>query len=54
MGMNEKRRADGVVFRRTKRGRRSWLDILKACPIPMEDLPQRSREYPKKPRLIRA
>ncbi|MGH9255836.1 MAG: hypothetical protein ACRD3C_14845 [Vicinamibacterales bacterium] len=41
---------DAIVFRRIKRGR-SWLDVLKACPVSMDDLPPRSREYPKKPRL---
>ena len=41
---------DTIVFRRVKRGK-SWLDILKACPVSMDDLPPRSREYPKKPRL---
>jgi len=36
---------DAIVFRRVKRGR-SWLDvlILKECPVPMDDLPPRSRE----------
>lgn len=42
---------DAIVFRRIKRGGKSWLDILKACPVPLEDLPPRSREYPRKPRL---
>src|SRR4029077_735776 len=42
---------DAIVFRRIKRGGKSWLDILKACPVPIEDLPPRSREYPRKPRL---
>ena len=42
---------DAIVFRRIKRQGRSWLDVLKACPIPMEDVPPRSREYPRKPRL---
>ncbi len=41
---------DAIVFRRVKRGR-SWLDVLKACPVPMEDLPPRSREYPKRRKL---
>ena len=41
---------DAIVFRRLKRGK-SWLDVLKACPVSMDDLPPRSREYPKKPRL---
>ena len=41
---------DAIVFRRIKRGKR-WLDVLKACPVPMDDLPPRSREYPRKPTL---
>ena len=41
---------DAIVFRRVKRGR-SWLDVLKACPFSMGDLPPRRREYPRKPRL---
>jgi hypothetical protein len=40
---------DAIVFRRVKRGR-SWLDVLKACPVPMDDLPPRSREYLRKRR----
>lgn len=41
---------DVLVFRRIKRGR-SWLEVLKACPVPMEDLPRRSREYLRKRKL---
>ena len=41
---------DAIVFRRFERGR-SWLDFLKACPVPMDDLPARSREYPRKRKL---
>jgi hypothetical protein len=41
---------DAIVFRRIKRGR-SWLAVLKACPVAMDDLPPRSREYPKKRKL---
>ena len=41
---------DALVFRRVKRAT-SWLDVLKACPLPMDDLPQRSREYPRKRKL---
>lgn len=41
---------DAIVFRRVKRGR-SWLAVLKACPVPMDDLPPRSREYPRKRKL---
>jgi hypothetical protein len=42
---------DALVFRRIKRGGTSWLDILKACPVSMDDLPPRSREYPRKLKL---
>ena len=42
---------DAIVFRRIKRRGKSWLDVIKACPVPMEGLPPRSREYPRKPRL---
>jgi hypothetical protein len=41
---------DAIVFRRVKRGR-SWLAVLKACPVSMDDLPSRSREYPRKRKL---
>jgi len=38
---------DTVVFRRIKR-KSNWLAVWKKCPAPMDDLPPRSREYPKK------
>ena len=41
---------DTIVFRRIKRGGR-WLDVLKACPVSMDDLPPRSCEYPRTPTL---
>ena len=41
---------DAIVFRRIKRSR-NWLSVLKACPVPMDDLPARSREYPRKRKL---
>ena len=41
---------DTIVFRRIKR-KGNWLEVWKKCPVPMDDLPPRSREYPKKPRL---
>jgi hypothetical protein len=41
---------DVILFRRVKRGK-SWLAVLKACPVPMDDLPRRSREYPRKRKL---
>ena len=42
---------DEIVLRRMKRKRESWLEVLKQCPVPMDDLPRRSREYPKKLKL---
>lgn len=41
---------DTIIFRRIKRNR-SWLAVLRACPVPMEDLPPRSREYPRRRKL---
>jgi hypothetical protein len=41
---------DAIVFRRVKRGR-GWLSVLKACPVPMDDLPPRRREYARRRRL---
>jgi hypothetical protein len=41
---------DAIVFRRVKRVT-SWLDVLKACPVSMDDLPPRSREYPRRRKL---
>ena len=38
---------DTVVLRRIKR-KANWLEVWKACPVPMDDLPPRSRELPKK------
>ena len=32
----------------TARSSHAWLEVLKNCPVPMDDLPQRNREYPKK------
>jgi hypothetical protein len=40
---------DAIVFRRVK-AKRPWLEILKACPASMDDLPPRSREYLRKRR----
>jgi bifunctional DNA-binding transcriptional regulator/antitoxin component of YhaV-PrlF toxin-antitoxin module len=42
---------DEIILRRVKRKKESWLEVLKQCPVPMDDLPARSREYPKKLRL---
>jgi hypothetical protein len=41
---------DVVILRRVPR-KKSWLDVMKACPAPMDDLPARSREMPKKVKL---
>jgi hypothetical protein len=41
---------DAVVFRRIKR-KSNWLEVWKECPEPIDDLPPRSRELPKKVRL---
>jgi len=41
---------DTVVLRRVKR-KSNWLAVWKECPVPMDDLPPRSREYPKKSKL---
>jgi hypothetical protein len=41
---------DAIIFRRVKCGT-SWLHVRETCPVPMDDLPPRSREYPRKRRL---
>jgi len=41
---------DSVILRRIKR-KTKWLEIWKQCPQPLDDLPPRSRELPKKLRL---
>jgi len=38
---------DTVILRRVKR-KASWLEVLKKCPVPMDDLPPRSRDLPRK------
>ena len=40
---------DAVIFRRVKR-KANWLEVWKQCPVPMDDLPPRSRQMPRKPR----
>jgi hypothetical protein len=37
---------DVVVLRRIKR-KTNWLSVWKQCPVPMDDLPSRSRELPR-------
>ena len=41
---------DAVVFRRIAKNS-DWLNVLKACPVKMDDLPPRRREYPKRIKL---
>jgi hypothetical protein len=41
---------DAVVFRRIARNA-DWLNVLKACPVKMDDLPPRRREFPKRLKL---
>ena len=41
---------DVVILRRLKR-KPNWLEVWKQCPVPMDDLPPRSREMPKKLKL---
>jgi len=38
---------DAIVFRRVAR-RTDWLDVLRSCPVSMDDVPGRSQEYPKR------
>lgn len=42
---------DNTVTLRRVPKKKSWLDVMKACPVPMDDLPPRSREMPKKVKL---
>jgi hypothetical protein len=41
---------DAIVFRRIAKNA-DWLAVLKQCPVKMDDLPQRSREMPKRLKL---
>jgi hypothetical protein len=41
---------DVVILRRVPR-KKSWLKVMKACPVRMGGLPPRSREMPKKLKL---
>lgn len=41
---------DVVLLRRLKR-KPNWLEVWKQCPVPMDDLPPRNREMPKRPKL---
>ena len=41
---------DVIVLRRIAR-RADWLEVLKSCPVSMDELPSREREYPRRRRL---
>jgi len=41
---------DTLVFRRVA-ARGDWLEVLKACPVAMDDLPPRGRELPRRRKL---
>ncbi len=41
---------DTLVFRRVAK-RANWLDVLKACPADMTDVPARRRDFPTRRRL---
>ncbi len=41
---------DAVVFRRISKNT-NWLDVLRGCPVKMDDLPPRRRELPKRLKL---
>lgn len=41
---------DTLVFRRVAR-RGDWLEVLKACPVDMGDLPSRRRDLPRRRKL---
>ncbi len=41
---------DAIVFRRIAT-HADWLDVLKRCPVKLDDLPPRRREYPKRLKL---
>jgi hypothetical protein len=41
---------DTLVFHRIGRAK-SWLAVMQRCPVPMDDLPPRSRELPRKRKL---
>lgn len=42
---------DDVVTLRRVAKKPDWLEVLKACPVPMDDLPARSRQLPKNLKL---
>jgi hypothetical protein len=44
------REENEIVFRRIA-GRGDWLAVLSACPVPMDDLPRRRRQFARRRRL---
>ncbi|MCW5558607.1 MAG: hypothetical protein KIT22_12340 [Verrucomicrobiae bacterium] len=41
---------DTIIFRRIRR-KASWLETWRQCPVPVDEIPPRSRELPKKVKL---
>jgi len=41
---------DTLVFRRIAKNS-DWLAVLKACPVSMDDVPPRRREFPRRRKL---
>ena len=41
---------DAIVFRRIG-AKTDWLTVIKECPVPMDDLPPRRRELPRRRKL---
>jgi bifunctional DNA-binding transcriptional regulator/antitoxin component of YhaV-PrlF toxin-antitoxin module len=35
---------DEIVLRRVKRAKQSWVEMMKKCPVAMDELPPRRRE----------
>ena len=41
---------DAFVFRRVAE-KADWLEVLRACPVPMDDMPPRRREFSRRRKL---
>ena len=41
---------DSIIFRRLA-AKEDWLAVLKECPVSMDDMPPRRREFSRHPRL---
>ena len=41
---------DALIFRRLP-AKADWLEVLADCPVPMDDLPPRRRELPRRRKL---